>query len=64
MFAFISSSRFDFNFAYIINFKTVAFIRQFGNLTQKRLVKYHEEEVVYFWNKTFKNYLKPRIFKT
>ena len=60
MLGLISSSGFDFNFAYIINFKTfVVFIRQPDNLTQKLLLKYHEEEVVYFGNKAFKSYLKP-----
>ena len=58
MLGFISSSRFDFNFAYIINFKAVVFIWQSGNLTQKHLLKCHEEEVVYFGNKAFKSYLK------
>ena len=59
MLVFISLSRFDFNFAYIINFKTIAFIQQSGNLTQKRLLNYHMEKVIYFGNKTFKSHLKP-----
>ena len=63
MLVFISLSRFDFNFAYIINFKTIAFIQQSGNLTQKRLLSYMEK-VIYFGNKTFKSHLKPWIFKT
>ena len=42
----ISSSWFDFNYAYNINFKTVVLIRQYDNLTQKRLLKCREEEVV------------------
>ena len=46
MLRFISSSRFDFNYAYIINFKTVVFMQQSGNLTQKRLLKCQEEEEV------------------
>ena len=56
MLGFISSSRFDFNLAYIINYKAVVFIRQSGNLTKKRFLKYHKEEVVYFGNTAFKSY--------
>ena len=53
----ISSSWFDFNYAYNINFKTVVLIRQYDNLTQKRLLKCREEEVVLFGNKTFNKVL-------
>ena len=59
MLGFFISLRFDSNFTYIINFKTVVFIRQPRNLTQKHLLKYHKGEVVYFGNKAFKSYLKP-----
>ena len=46
MLGLISSSWFDFNYAYIISFKTVVFILQYDNLTQKRLLKSREEKVV------------------
>ena len=56
MLGFISSSIFDFNLAYIIIHKAIVFIRQSGNLTKRRFLKYHKEEVVYFGNTAFKSY--------
>ena len=57
MLGFINSSSFDFNFSYIINFKTQIYTAIWQSDTKT------SPEIPYFGNKAFKNYLKPWIFK-
>ena len=53
MLGFINSSSFDFNFSYIINFKTQIYTAIWQSDTKT------SPEILYFGNKAFKNYLKP-----